>query len=97
MLIVATVEQFVPAVAHDAKLNVGAVNPPGTSAEKATLSTAQPNPPQPVPVGKPPSAVAVIVTVGETPPLMAVTLPLTAFEVMATNGGLTELVNNVPD
>ena len=95
MLIVATVEQLVPAVAHDAKLNVGAVNPPGTSAEKATLSTAQPNPPQPVPVGKPPSAVAVIVTVGEAEPLIAVTLALD--EVIATNGGLTLLVNSVPD
>jgi len=95
VLIVATVVQLNPPVAHDATLNVGPVNPLVTSEAKATLSTAQPNPPQPLPVGKPFSAVAVIVTVGEREPFTAVTLG--ALEVIATNGGLTELANNVPD
>jgi len=89
------VVQLNPPVAHDATLKVGAVNPLVTRAVKPTLSTAQPNPPQPVPLGKPFSAVAVIVTVGEAPLLKAVTLP--ADEVIATKGGLTELLNNVPD
>ncbi len=83
---------FVP---PDATLNVGAVKPLVATAEKATLSTAQPNPPQPLPAGKPFSAVAVIVTEGPAAPLRAVTLG--ADEVMATKGGLTELSKSVPD
>ena len=95
MLNVTTVVQVVPPVTQDATLNVGAVKPLVATAEKATLSTAQPNPPQPDPAGKPPSAVAVIVADGPAAPLRADTL--LALEVIATNGGLTKLLNNVPD
>ena len=95
MLNVTTVVQVVPPVTQDATLNVGAAKPLAATAEKATLSTAQPNPPQPDPAGKPPSAVAVIVADGPAAPLRADTL--LALEVIATNGGLTKLLNNVPD
>src|SRR5690348_13571469 len=95
VLIVATVVQVAPLVMQEATLNVGAVNPLVTMAVKATLSTAQPKPPQPVPAGKPFSAVAVIVTVGEAEPLGTTTL--LALDVIATHGGLTELLKRVPD
>jgi len=95
VLIVATVLQLKPPVTHDATLKVGAVNPLVTMALKATLSTAQPNPPQPVPDGKVFSAVAVIVTVGPAEPLA--TLRLAVLEVIATNGGLTEFAKSAPD
>jgi hypothetical protein len=88
-------------VAHVGALKVGAANnaPVGdivgeTSAENAILSIAHPKPPQPVPTGKPFSAVAVIVRLGLAPPLVAVTLE--AVVVMATHGGLTELLKVPP-
>jgi len=74
----AVIEQEVPAVAHEVRLSVGAVKPVVATAVKATLST-------PLNPGKPFSAVAVIVAVGEAAPFVVVKLlPLA---VIATQAG----------
>jgi hypothetical protein len=71
---------------HVPRLSVGAVKP--VVAVEVNVGSTVKNP------GKPFSDVAVIVTVGEAPPLKAVTLE--ELDVIATQVGCTELLRVVP-